>query len=559
MKTNLLLLFILIFGTTNAQIPDWLWAKSTGGNGDDIVKSVAADIHGNVYAVGYFSSPSIVFGSNILYNYESGTKDMFIVKYDPSGNVLWAKAAGGSENEDARSVSTDKGGNVYVGGSFQSDSISFDAITLSNPGSTFANFYIVKYDDSGNALWAKSSTNSPSSDAAYSLCASSSGNVLLTGAFQSNSITFDTITVTNFAAPNVDFFIVKYNSSGHVLWAKEAGGSGHDLANAISAEANGDFFVCGYFSSPTITFGGTTLTNSSLGTNDFYTAKYDSDGNALWAKSVGGIENEEGRAITTDNSGNVYVGGSYQSTPVTVDTITFTNPGLPYADLFLVKYNAVGDVLWAKNSRNSTSSDASISVCTDKSGDVIYAGAFQSSSITIGSFTLNNHAAPNVDFFIAKYNSLGDVIWAEDIGGTDHDLANSICLDDNGNLFAGGYFASPSLSFGTIPLTNNFPGVNDIFVAKTGSVNGITEPDPDKNMTIYPNPCTSSATIHFISSLIDAELNIYNLYGQKIKEMNHISGDKITIDRGGLKSGIYFINITRDNKEIMTSKIVIAD
>jgi len=559
MKTKLLFLFILFNSITNAQIPGWLWASSAGGSGDDIVKSVAADIYGNFYAVGYFSSSSVNFGAFTLYNSGSGTKDMFIVKYNPSGTVLWAKSSGGSENEDARSVATDKGGNVYVAGSFQSNSVTFDTITITDPGSPLANFYLVKYDTTGKAIWVKNSLNSPSSDAAYSVCASSSGSVLLTGAFQSNSITFDTITVTNFAAPSLDFFIVKYNSSGKVLWAKDVGGSGHDLSNAMSAEANGDFFICGYFASPTINFGGTTLTNLTPGTNDFFTAKFDSDGNALWAKSVGGVENEEGRAIATDNSGNVYVGGSYQSTPVAIDTITFTNPGSPYADFFLVKYNALGDVLWAKNSRNSNSSDASISVCTGKSGDVIFTGAFQSSSITIGSFTLNNHAEPNVDFFIAKYNLLGDVIWAEDLGGSDHELANSICLDDNGNLFAGGYFASPSLSFGTITLTNNYSGVNDIFVAKTGSINGITETEQEKGMIVYPNPFSNSSTIELHTGLHDAELIIYNLYGQKTMEINHISGNKITIEKGNLMSGIYFFKLTQENKEIATKKVVITE
>ncbi len=76
---------------------------------------------------------------------------------------------------------------------------------------------------------------------------------------------------------------------------------------------------------------------------------------------------------------------------------------------------------------------------------------------------------------------------------------------------------------------------------------------------IYPNPFNSSTTVSFNSTIINAELNIYNLYGQKIKTINNISGDKIKIDRENLSSGIYFIHLTKDNKTITKDKLVITD
>jgi hypothetical protein len=81
----------------------------------------------------------------------------------------------------------------------------------------------------------------------------------------------------------------------------------------------------------------------------------------------------------------------------------------------------------------------------------------------------------------------------------------------------------------------------------------------EQQVLIYPNPFNYSATIQFNSTLVNAELNIYNLYGQKIKTINNISGDKIKIDRENLSSGIYFIHLTQDNKTITKDKLVITD
>jgi hypothetical protein len=562
MKTKLLFLFILICNIANAQSPKWLWAKSSGDSSNDLVKSVTADVLGNVYAAGSFSSPSILFGSITLINSGCGTFDMYIVKYDAFGNVLWAKSAGGSDSDYGSSVAVDTSGNVYIGGSFRSDYITFDSITLTNAGPPYSDFCLVKYDALGNVLWATSSKNSSSSDATYSICTDKSGNVYLTGPYQSDSITIGSITLINQGAPNRDSYIVKYNSSGNVIWVRGIGGYDDDAVNSISADADGNLFAGGYFFSSSLTFGGTILTNSTYGTSDLFITKYDSGGNVLWAKSAGGNDSDYGSSVTADNVGNVFMGGSFRSNSITFDTITLTNTGPPYSDFCLVKYDASGNVIWANSSTNSTSSDATYSISADYSGNVFLTGPYQSDSITIGTTTLINNAAPNRNFYIVEYTSSGDVVWATGIGGSNDDAGYSICTDPEGNLIAGGYFTSPSLAFGETTLTNSFLGTNDLFVAKlesTASPILTTGMESDQNMIIYPNPFITSATIKFDPVLNNAEMNIYNLFGQKIRKVNPVSGSKIQIARGNLTSGIYFVNITQDNKVIVTGKLVITD
>src|SRR5690606_8330373 len=123
--------------------------KSADGIYGDGGYGISTDANGNVLVTGFFGSPSITFGSTTLTNASSTGKDeLFIVKYDPNGNVLWAKSAGGINGDWGNSISTDANGNVLLTGYFSSSSITFGSTTLTNAGSY--DIFIAKYDSSGN-------------------------------------------------------------------------------------------------------------------------------------------------------------------------------------------------------------------------------------------------------------------------------------------------------------------------------------------------------------------------------------------------------------------------
>ena len=89
---------------------NWLWTKAAVGSNVDEGKAVSTDPSGNIYVTGLFYGPSITFGSYSLANV--GGQDIYVVKYDASGNVLWAKSAGGSKDDAGNSISTDAFGNA---------------------------------------------------------------------------------------------------------------------------------------------------------------------------------------------------------------------------------------------------------------------------------------------------------------------------------------------------------------------------------------------------------------------------------------------------------------
>ncbi|HEU4718727.1 MAG TPA: SBBP repeat-containing protein, partial [Bacteroidia bacterium] len=127
--------FILIVLFCSLRIyaqSDWPWARTavTNGNGSTMSLSVSTDSSGCTFITGWFSSPTITFGSVTLTHTSNGLYDFFIVKYDPNGNVLWARKIGGINYEVGYSVCTDKDGNALVTGYYSDTTLTVGSFTL---------------------------------------------------------------------------------------------------------------------------------------------------------------------------------------------------------------------------------------------------------------------------------------------------------------------------------------------------------------------------------------------------------------------------------------------
>ncbi len=321
MRVKLFIGLIVLCEIVTAQTPNWQWARKSGSTSGEKCYSISADGVGNLYTTGFFTSP-ILFGSYSLTNV--GSADIFIAKYDLNGNALWAKGFGGVNDEGGFGISSDSSGSIYVTGYFSSPSITFSSTTLTNTGGN--DIFIVKLDaTSGNVIWAISDGGT-GDDRGIGIRADAYNNVYLTGSFASPIIGFGTTTLTN--AGGYDVFITKYaGASGTRLWTKSAGGfndengpNANDNGGTITTDANGNVFAIGYFSSAQITFGSTTL-NNTTGSYDLFVVKYDSVGNVLWAKSAGGtgLNNDGAFGICTDVFGNAFVTGAFDSPSIVLE------------------------------------------------------------------------------------------------------------------------------------------------------------------------------------------------------------------------------------------------
>jgi len=556
-----------------------LWAKGAGGSGIDLSRSISTDNAGNVYLTGHSSSPSIVFGTFTLTNV--GSSDIFIVKYDPSGNVLWAKNEGSTGNDYGYSIATDTFNNVYVTGSYDSPSLTLGTYTLTNTGGT--DLFIVKYDATGNLLWAKSEGGT-SWDYGHNNTTDAFGNVYVTGYFASSSITFGAFTLTN--AGSYDMYIVKYDSLGNVLWAKIAGSIGDDEVWSTTTDAAGNVYLTGFYSSPSISFGSTTLNNA--GNEDAFVVKYDAAGNVMWAKGIGGTGYDESWGSTTDAAGNVYVTGFY-SFSISFGATILTNPDNSgnTADLFMVKYDASGNTLWATGSE-SLGDDFANSPATDAAGNIYVTGSYNYSMINFGSTSLTGSG--NYDMFIAKmqdncfahYTSAYDSLvntFNITVNATTSSLANSYHWDFGDGTTS--TLANPShtytsdtvynvcLKIYTIPddsceychiigkdyLGNVYNKSNGFSINVNNNLTtGLVSIQEQSGIAIFPNPTNSMVTISSIEKL--KEIEIHNIIGDLIYKTSTIN-KQTTIDLKGQPKGIYYVKTT-DNKNNVINNILIV-
>ena len=307
---------------------NWLWAKKAGGIDFACGYSIAVDANGNNYVTGVFGE-SATFDATTLTS--SGGDDIFVAKIGHNGNWLWAKQAGGTNDDYGYSIAVDANGNNYVTGRF-SGCATFGATTLTSSGGD--DIFVAKLDINGNWLWAKQAGGTDY-DIVYSIAVDDNGNSYVTGYFWS-SATFGATTLTS--SGQYDIFVAKMDSNGNWLWAKQAGGTSSDRGYSIAVDDNGNSYVTGYFEE-SATFGATTLTSS--GYEDIFVAKLNINGNWLWAKQAGGTSGDFGLSIAVDANGNSYVTGNFAES-ATFGTTTLTSSG--YGDIFVAKLGEVNSI-----------------------------------------------------------------------------------------------------------------------------------------------------------------------------------------------------------------------
>ncbi|WP_114783185.1 SBBP repeat-containing protein [Botryobacter ruber] len=422
----------------SAQNPEIVWAKQAEGiseNNPVTGRSVAHDASGNIYAIGHFTGVITIGNTSKT---SDGSNDIFLAKYDASGNVLWVQKAGAEKNDMGMDIAVDNSGNVYITGFF-SGTATFGSTTLYSNNE--ACIYIAKYDTAGNVIWAKKACGT-TSVASKSIGVDGAGNIFVTGEFQ-DTVIFENTTLTSNGI--ADIFIARYDASGNIIWAQRAGGAGLDFSDNIAVDDLGNIFITGRISG-TGTFGNITLTSN--GASDIFIAKYDVTGNILWAKRAGGQGGDRGYGITLDASGNVYITGEFGGL-ATFDNRYLMSTNNSY-DVFIAKYDAAGNIAWVQQAGGSDF-ELGRSIAVDGSGNVFVTGQFRGTA-TFENTTLTSSG--DYDIFIARYSATGILQWAHRAGGTGSDVAFKIIVDGTGAPSILGQFIGIA-NFGDITLTGS--------------------------------------------------------------------------------------------------------
>ena len=462
-------------------IPIPAWAKTIPGSSTDYGNGIVTDSSGNVYVTGQYNSTSIVPLGNTLNLPASSGEDGFIVKYDTSGLAQWYQTIPGTENDNGYGIAVDSSGNVYVSGYYWSTSI----VSLNNdielPASSIYDGFIVKYDTSGLAQWFQTISGS-SIDIGLGIAVDSSGNVFVTGQYNSTSIVPLGNTLNLPASSGEDGFIVKYDTSGLAQWYQTIPGTENDNGYGIAVDSSGNVYVTGKYSSTSIVPLGNTLNLPASNGLDAFIVKYDTSGTAQWAQTIGGSSSDIATGIAVDSSGNVFVTGYYSSANISLGN-SLSLPASSVYDGFIVKYDTSGLAQWAQTI-SGTASDIANGISVDSGGNVYVTGGYSSTSIVPLGNNLNLPASNGGDGFIVKYDTSGLAQWYKTITGTGSDYGNGIAVDSGGNVYVTGGYSSTSI----VPLGNslNLPASSgeDAFVIKYSNFPTAT---PDTSLFVTGN------------------------------------------------------------------------
>ncbi len=384
---------------------NFLWARQIGGSDDDYATDVVLDASNNIYLIGYYSG-TVDFDpgapiSNITSN--SNSRDIFVEKLDPFGNLVWAKSVGGPGYDVAFSIAIDKFDNVHFTGSF-TGTADFDpnAGIVNHVSNGSSDVCVAKLDANGAYLWSKSIGGS-SDDIGWAIAVDTSGNVYTTGVFQGMGDHDPGAGIFNSGVNGTNIFVNKLSPTGTFIFAKTILGNSSS-PKTIAVDAAGNIYIGGLFGN-TIDFDpgiGTYNLSGSLGGYDAFIWKLNALGNFSFAKMHGGSGNDYVNSIQLDAVGNIYHAGFFMGT-----------------------------------------SDF------DPSG---------------ASYPLTSTGV-NPDCYVSKLDNNGNFAWVVAFNGTGDDGINSIHLNSSGGLYSTGYF-SGNLDFDPGVGTANIVGNNDFFVHK---------------------------------------------------------------------------------------------
>ncbi len=332
-----------------------LWTTTFGGDDNESASAILPTPDG-----GYLVAATTA-------SFGAGGQDVYIIKIDADGNEQWHKTYGDVLDDRATAMVRAPNGGYLIVGATQKDVTGRDA-------------YVLRIDEQGNKLWSKNYGGN-GGEIAHDVQVTRDGNYIIVGS------------TTSSGAGQFDVYLFKIDDNGNVQWEKTYGGDIWDIGFSVQQTDDNGFVVAGY----TTSFGAQA--------RDFYLIKTDEMGNLQWSKVFGGEHNDEAGVVRQTSDGGFLLAGF---------TVNFFSANKEYSDLYLVKTDAQGNVLWSKNFGGEKSEGASDLLLDDEGGVII-----------IG--TTNSYSKDN-DIFWLKLNEMGNIT---SVGSTPLEPPKTFVLEQN--------------------------------------------------------------------------------------------------------------------------------
>ncbi len=533
MKNFCLVTAIIFLFSFQSNCQGWEWATQLGYNSqlnNESISNIISD-GTNYYAIGNYWGTLNTPGGKLFSN---GLNDIFIIKFDANGNQLWAKSLGGNyaqpdNNEDGYGIYDPINKCIYLAGQIIG-TVEFEPnILVLNAQSNAPDAFVAKMDLNGHFSWANRIGGTGIDQS--SCYVEPNGNVTVVGKLQ-NSGSCNGISVA------AGGFFARFDTDGNLKWIEQKF-NGVELY--CMAFIDTDILMAGYFSSiATID----TASITSKGSWDGFLTRTDSLGHVKWIKTFGNNDLDGISAISTDNLNNIYITGAFKDS-INIDGMILRNVE---TDLLLAKFNEDGNLIWAKQAQIQGNSQvfAGLNLLSDPNGNTYSTGVF-SGTATFGDHMV--HSTNPSEMFLARFDNNGNCIGVLNFGSA---KGSGIAVDNNLSVICAGSFQN-TVTIGSTTLSSF--GGKDIFIAKSGEINGIQLNKQAKvnQLSIYSNPttgrCILSIPYEFLSDNM-LILTIVNIMGSVIQQKTLVlNEEKITIDLDAEAKGIYIAKLSNGVKE----------
>jgi hypothetical protein len=399
-----------------------------------------------------------------------GNEDVFIGKYDKNGVYLWAKRLGGSLSDYGNNITIDHNNNVYIFGNISGDA-DLNGNGVIDPGLPetktalydLQDIFISKFDADGNFLWSKRfGSNGP--EICGGITVDSSDNLILLGSTQTNAdLNGDGVMsgifpeLQSFPYGSNDIFITKFDQNGTFLWTKKIGGSSVDEGRDIMVDSLDNIIIAGCVTDDADLdcdqiIGVYPETKSLINDqSDIFITKLDNNGNNIWNKRLGGVENDYTTCLSIDTLDDILITGHIiNDADLNGDQVI--NAGNPetstytfMTDIFIIKFDNAGIYKWSKRLICSNFSQSS-GITTDAGNDVYITGYINGNAdlnadgiISGGIPETVTPTYGNYDIFISSFKSDGTASSSKRKGGSGYEDALSIISDSENNKIITGY------------------------------------------------------------------------------------------------------------------------
>lgn len=463
--------------------------------------------YGGVSGDGGYSVQQTSDGGYIIaggtYSFGAGAEDFYLIKTNSFGDALWTKTYGGTYDDHARSVSQTSDGGYIVVGSIGSSNGSTD-------------LYVVKIDSFGDTAWTKR-YGGVGNDFGNSVQQTSDGGFIVAGGSADS------------------LYLVKMNSTGDTLWTTKHiippiwGDTHSAMGNSVFQTQDGGFVIAG-----TIT---NVLVPDTWG-NYAMLVKTNSTGDTLWTKAFPLWHGEANSIRPTGDGGYIILAS--KSEIIQIDTNAFSEAGRFY----LIKTDSSGDTLWTKTYGETSNDYFGRSVGHTSDGGYVLVGS-------------SSPFAGRSDVYIIKTNSTGDTLWTKRYGGPESDEGYAVQQTSDGGYAVAGWTASFGLGSSDVFLiktdANGLVGVQQLAMSEVPTSFGLSQN--------FPNPFNPITQLYFnVPTKSHVLLTVHNVLGQEVAQLVNAAMNPgsylVEWDARGHASGVYFC-IFRANQFVSTRKLVL--